>query len=442
MTRVYIDNATAHKITAAARLAEVVGDYIKLRKSGAGLTGLCPFHNDHHSGNFFVDPKRNRYHCFACNADGDSIDFIKHMEGTNYHGALLRLAGKYSIEIPGADMKDVRHEVQAKPAPITGRIQAETKELPMLELPMDYVTLRMDTHEDTLCNWIRGLNWNDEQRERLEYTLRVYGVGHAHQGHTIFWQIDEQYKVRTAKMMLYKSDGHRDREHKGNFHWIHNLLAKAGKVDLNKTEYKTTLFGMHLLNQDPEKICIVESEKTALLAAIYFGNTDKAVWMASGGLTMLTAQRLAPILASKKDIVLFPDKDGESKWREQVRKFDNGHVDCSTFYMDKYWDEQDGPKADLGDILVKILCKNKEHSCQKPDEGTAEETAEGTAEGVDKYQLIADELNDFANQADGEHKQKTEGEQAAATLLAEMCKKNPAVGRLVKAFDLTPVAIN
>lgn len=431
MTRIYIDKATAQKITETARIKDVVGDYVKLQRKGESWTGLCPFHNDRHVGNFFVNPKKNIYRCFACNAGGDSIEFIERMEGVDYHGALLRLANKYCIEIPEAKEEQQKIAEEVKAAPITEPKQDEVEEPPMLVLPMDYVTARMDTHEDTLCNWLRGLNWNAKQRERLEHTLSLYGVGHARQGHTIFWQIDEQYRVRTAKMMLYKSDGHRDREHKGNFHWIHNLLAQAGKVDLDKTEYKTTLFGMHLLNQNPERICIVESEKTALLAAIYFGSTDRAVWMASGGLSMLTPYRLAPILESGKEITLYPDKDGVDRWRQQTRKFDNGHVSCSTFYLDTYWEESDGPKADLGDILVKIIGKNKEH-----------DNVEAT-KGEDKFPLIKEDLERFANECAPTHEQKkTEGKQAATTLLAEMSKKNPSIALLVERLDLTPVAIN
>lgn len=431
MTRIYINKATAQKITEAARIKDVVGDYVKLHRKGSEWTGLCPFHNDRHMGNFIVSPKKNIYNCFACNAGGDSIEFIERMEGVDYHGALLRLANKYCIEIPGAKEEQRKITKGVKTAPITERKQDEMKEPPMLVLPMDYVTARIDTHEDTLCNWLRGLNWNTEQRERLEHTLSLYGVGHARQGHTIFWQIDEQYRVRTAKMMLYKSDGHRDREHKGNFHWIHNLLSQAGKVDLDKTEYKTTLFGMHLLNQNPERICIVESEKTALIAAIYFGSTDRAVWMASGGLSMLTPHRLAPILGSGKEITLYPDKDGVDRWRQQTRKFDNGHVSCSTFYLDTYWEESDGPKADLGDILVKIIGKNKER-----DNVEAVKEKKG-------FPLLAEVTKGIVEERTPKHEQqKTEGEQAAAILLTEMSKKNPSIALLVERLGLTPVAIN
>lgn len=438
----HIDRDIEERIKAAARIADVAGDYMQLRKRGRNWLGLCPFHDDRHVGSFVIDEKTNSFRCYACGAHGDPIEFVKRMEHAGYPDALAILARKYCIDIPGRD----NHEppVRNTPRPIQ---RAEPKAAPMLELPIDYVTSRMDTHADILCNWMRGLGWSDAQRGRLEHTLQLYGVGHARQGHTIFWQIDELLKVRTGKMMLYRANGHRDRETPGNFHWIHNLLAHAGKVDLQKAEYRTTLFGMHLLNQDSTKVCIVESEKTALLAAIYFGRTEDAVWMASGGLTMLTPQRLEPLLKSGKDIVLYPDKDGQQKWMEQARRFDNGHVSLNTFYLDKYWDESDGPKADLGDIIVKMV--GREKSEPRVDTGTPRA---GTTKSGQKSQPADSEpepnpveqrlLKTEFGKASLSRLDELEERNAAAIALGDIVKRNKAVGTLVEKLGLGPASVS
>ena len=66
-----------------AKIEEVVGEFVKLRKSGVNMTGLCPFHDDENDGNFIVRPSTiapkdhgNTYRCFVCDARGDSVKFL------------------------------------------------------------------------------------------------------------------------------------------------------------------------------------------------------------------------------------------------------------------------------------------------------------------------------------------------------------------------------
>lgn len=345
-----IDDMTVRQIRDAAGIVDVVSDFYELRKAGQNYTCLCPFHDDRHVGSFFVSPKRNTFHCFACGAKGGPVDFIMRHERLGYRDALLWLARKYSIEVKDEDTSRFASVKPSKPKAIV------ESHLPMLTLPLSYVGARLNTSDDTLCNWLRSLPWSDEQRQRIPTVLRQYAVGHARQGHTIFWQIDELGQVRTGKMMLYKADGHRDRGTKGNFHWIHNLLNRAGMVDLEKTEYVTTLFGMHLLDFAPEaQVNIVESEKTALLCAIYWGGMERNLWMACGGMTFLNRERLKPIIERGRTVMLFPDKDGVERWKELSEAIGYGGMKVSTQYLDTWWTEDDGTKADLGDIIVHNL---------------------------------------------------------------------------------------
>lgn len=341
-----INEDTARKIKDAANVIDVISDFYELRKRGMYYECLCPFHEDRHLGSFKVSERHNTYTCFSCGAHGGPVDFIMQHERLSYPDALRWLGKKYHIEVEGADRFTPRPSKPHKPVP----------QLPMLILPLSYVTARMDTHDDTLCQWIRQLPWADDQKGRVEKVLRNYGVGHARQGHTIFWQIDERGEVRTGKMMLYREDGHRQRMGEGTFHWVHNLLSRAGKADLERTEFRTTMFGMHLLDYHPRAtVNIVESEKTALLCAIYWGDTEQSLWMASGGLTFLTRDRLKPIIDRRRDIVLFPDKDGVERWRDQARIIGYDRMTVSTYYLDHCWQEADGMKADLGDIIVRSL---------------------------------------------------------------------------------------
>ncbi|HZH67833.1 MAG TPA: DNA primase [Chitinophagales bacterium] len=93
-----ISKETISNIVSAARVEEVVGDFVHLKRAGANLKGVCPFH-DEKTPSFVVSPAKNIYKCFGCGAAGDSIKFLMEHEGINYPEALRFLAEKYRIEI-------------------------------------------------------------------------------------------------------------------------------------------------------------------------------------------------------------------------------------------------------------------------------------------------------------------------------------------------------
>ncbi|MAS54098.1 DNA primase [Nocardioides sp.] len=94
-----------------SRIDEVVGDYVTLRNAGGGsLKGLCPFH-DEKSPSFNVNPSRNFYHCFGCQAGGDVISFLMQIDGLSFTEALERLADKVGVVLrreEGGDFRDDR----------------------------------------------------------------------------------------------------------------------------------------------------------------------------------------------------------------------------------------------------------------------------------------------------------------------------------------------
>lgn len=93
-----IPKETVDRILETARIDEVVGDFVVLKKRGASMIGLCPFHNEK-TPSFNVSPVRGIYKCFGCGKGGNSVNFIMEHEHLNYPDALRWLARKYSIEI-------------------------------------------------------------------------------------------------------------------------------------------------------------------------------------------------------------------------------------------------------------------------------------------------------------------------------------------------------
>ena len=93
-----IPRETIERIYAAAKIEEVVGDYVSLKKRGANLIGLCPFHHEK-TGSFTVSPSKGIYKCFGCGASGHAVSFIMEIEQCTYVEALKQLGKKYHIEV-------------------------------------------------------------------------------------------------------------------------------------------------------------------------------------------------------------------------------------------------------------------------------------------------------------------------------------------------------
>ena len=106
-----IDRATVDKIIDAARIYDVVSEFVTLKKSGVNYKGLCPFHDDRNPS-FMVSPSKNICHCFVCGKGGTPAGFLMEHEQITYPEALRWLAKKYNIEIVEKELTDEEREAQ------------------------------------------------------------------------------------------------------------------------------------------------------------------------------------------------------------------------------------------------------------------------------------------------------------------------------------------
>lgn len=93
-----ISREAIDKILDAARIEDVVGDFVMLKKKGSNLWGNCPFHNEK-TPSFAVSPAKGLFKCFGCSKGGNSVNFIMEHEQLTYPEALRYLAKKYQIAI-------------------------------------------------------------------------------------------------------------------------------------------------------------------------------------------------------------------------------------------------------------------------------------------------------------------------------------------------------
>ena len=394
-----IDQLTIDKIKDAANAKDILEDYgYDLVKKGTKYHCLCPFHDDHNLGSFVVNPVKGTYACYSCGARGNSIDFLMHHEHMSYIDAIKYLGKKYDIYIEGSENIIVK---KSPPRPPTPPKQT-------LVLPRRLVSRsRQDIEDTNFVKWLRSLPWDGAQRARIDDVLRLYAVGRDRDGWMIFWQVDDQVRVLNGKLMKYKADGHRDKGEediaKGRkpftTDWIHSRLKRKRKPedpwphpdifnpDIQEEHY--TFFGMHLLNSyKGAQVNIVESEKTALLMAIAYGNHARQVWMACGGLQNINRDRLATLIRLDKDIVLFPDRDGVDAWRKKATELQYKHLRINTKAVLEWWEPEDGDKADIADVVVNALIR---HAPSRPQ--TAGEVVEQLKKENKAFATLVDKLN-------------------------------------------------
>ncbi|NLJ47328.1 MAG: DNA primase [Treponema sp.] len=96
MKRIRKDSLDA--VLSRTDLAAVIGEYVRLQRSGSGYKGLCPFHNEK-TPSFNVVPEKGLFYCFGCQKGGDAIAFLREIEGLTFVEAVERLAQKAGIQL-------------------------------------------------------------------------------------------------------------------------------------------------------------------------------------------------------------------------------------------------------------------------------------------------------------------------------------------------------
>lgn len=107
-----ITKDTIEKVRDVARVEEVVGDVVRLKRQGVNMMGLCPFHNEK-TPSFVVSPAKGIYKCFGCGKSGDAINFVIDHEKLTYPEAIRFLANRYNIEIEEIKVSEEQKQEQS-----------------------------------------------------------------------------------------------------------------------------------------------------------------------------------------------------------------------------------------------------------------------------------------------------------------------------------------
>ena len=227
----------------------------------------------------------------------DTVGKCDHQHSCGYHYK----PSEYYRDNQWARERDVTESRHTMPAPLP----------PFIPLDMAYVRF---SHSSRSTFWY-WFTTNLAQRLKLSVVdvWRVYDdymLGATRHGHVIFWQIDHHGLVHGGHIMQYHADGHRG----GYQGWTHIPLIRAGWLPQDWTLYQC-LFGQHLLSRRPDAhVCLVESEKTALIMAAV---RPEHVWLATCGCGGLSPERLNCLRGRR--VTLFPDSGCYQKWSRQMQ---------------------------------------------------------------------------------------------------------------------------
>jgi len=146
-------------------------------------------------------------------------------------------------------------------------------------------------------------------REVVQELINTYHIGTSKHwdGATVFWQMDIQSKIRTGKVMLYDTYGHRVKDPYPHINWVHSLLYESYNL-------QQCFFGEHLLTDDKRiPVAIVESEKTAIISSVYF---PEFIWLAAGSKSNLKPECCKSLMG--RSVTLFPDLGAYQDWQQQA----------------------------------------------------------------------------------------------------------------------------
>jgi DNA primase len=158
-----IPQAFIQDLLARIDIVDIVGRTVKLKKAGANLQGLCPFHNEK-SPSFTVSPTKQFYHCFGCGAHGTAVGFLMEHHGLSYVDAIQELASGLGLAVP-QEAGDRQRQSATQVAPSL---------LQVLETAADF-------YKQRLRETPRAIEYL-KSRELTGATAARFGIGYAPSG--------------------------------------------------------------------------------------------------------------------------------------------------------------------------------------------------------------------------------------------------------------------
>jgi len=221
----------AEKVKQQADIVRVVGEYVRLKKSGQNFTGLCPFHAEK-SPSFAVHPTKQIYHCFGCGVGGDVFKFVMEMEKCSFPEAIRVVAEKCGISIPRPKERspEERKENQQRTVLVEMHREAQTFFVKQLEGTPEGKAARAYLED-------RGLDKD---------TISRFGIGYAPSGGDLQLR---SFKQKYSEKLLVES-GLVSRDQSGR---LFDRFRRRITFPISNESGKIVAFGCRALGDDQPK---------------------------------------------------------------------------------------------------------------------------------------------------------------------------------------------
>jgi len=221
----------AEKVKQQADIVRVVGEYVRLKKSGQNFTGLCPFHAEK-SPSFAVHPTKQIYHCFGCGVGGDVFKFVMEMEKCAFPEAIRTVAEKCGISIPRPKERspEERKENQQRTVLVEMHREAQTFFVKQLEGTLEGKAARAYLED-------RGLDKD---------ALARFGIGYAPSGGDLLLR---HLKSKYAEKLLSES-GLISRDQSGR---LFDRFRRRITFPISNESGKIVAYGCRALGDDQPK---------------------------------------------------------------------------------------------------------------------------------------------------------------------------------------------
>ena len=257
-----IPKETVDLILDTAKVEEVVGDYVTLKRRGASLWACCPFHNEK-TPSFAVTPSKGIYKCFGCGKSGSAVGFVMEYEHMTYPEALRYLARKYHIEIK--EEEETAEQIAAR--------QRNESLLAVSEFAFDFYKKQLLEPEGKAV----GYRYFRE-RGMLPETIEKYGLGWAPKDKNAFTVAakaagyKDEYLLETGLCSEWEDKSLHDRFYERVMFPIHSVsgrvIAFGGRTLLKEKSDKIAKY----VNSKESEIYV----KSRSLYGIWFAKSEIA----------------------------------------------------------------------------------------------------------------------------------------------------------------------
>ena len=276
-----IPQETVQLILDTARVEDVVGDFVTLKRRGSSLWACCPFHNEK-TPSFHVEPSRGIYKCFGCGKSGTAVGFVMEYEKLSYTEALKYLARKYHIEVK--EKEESAEDIAAR--------QRNESLLAVSEFAFNFYKDQLSTDEgrSVAVHYFHSRGLEDE-------TIAKYGLGWAPKSKNAFTEAakkegyKDEYLLETGLCAQWDADGA-----------LHDRFYERVMFPIHSVSGRVIAFGGRTLFTDKSVAKYVNSKESEIyvksrsLYGIYFAKSaisraDKC-YLVEGYLDVLSMHQL------------------------------------------------------------------------------------------------------------------------------------------------------